>query len=40
LRHAHSVVIAMKELLIEIQATKRGIIPRALGFMAPRSNDR
>ena len=39
LRHAHSVVIAMKELLIEIQATKRGIIPRALGFMMPRSND-
>ena len=39
LRHAHSVVVAMKELLIEIQATKRGIIPRALGFMTPRSND-
>jgi hypothetical protein len=29
----------MKELLIEIQATKRGIIPRALSFMAARSHD-
>jgi hypothetical protein len=40
LRHAQNVVIAMRELLIEIQATRRGIIPRALGFMTPRSNDR
>jgi hypothetical protein len=39
LRHAQNVVVAMKELLIEIQATKRGIIPRALGFMVPRSGD-
>lgn len=39
LRHAQNVVIAMRELLIEIQATRRGIIPRALGFMAPRSNE-
>jgi hypothetical protein len=39
LRHAQGVVVAMKELLIEIHATKRGIIPRALGFMTPRSND-
>jgi hypothetical protein len=39
LRHAQHVVVAMKELLIEIQATKRGIIPRALGFMVPRSGD-
>jgi ElaB/YqjD/DUF883 family membrane-anchored ribosome-binding protein len=39
LRHAQGVVTAMRELLIEIQATKRGIIPRALGFMAPRSNE-
>ncbi len=39
LRHAQSVVTAMRELLIEIQATRRGIIPRALGFMAPRSNE-
>jgi len=39
LRHAHGVVVAMKELLIEIHATKRGIIPRALGFMTQRSND-
>jgi len=39
LRHAQSVVVAMKELLIEIQATRRGIIPRALGFMVPRSGD-
>jgi hypothetical protein len=39
LRHAQTVVVAMKELLIEIQATKRGIIPRALGFMVPRSGD-
>ncbi len=39
LRHAQGVVIAMKELLIEIHATKRGIIPRALGFMTPRSSD-
>jgi hypothetical protein len=38
-RHAQSVVVAMKELLIEIQATRRGIIPRALGFVAPRSRD-
>jgi hypothetical protein len=38
LRHAQSVVLAMRELLIEIQATRRGIIPRALGFMAPRSH--
>ncbi|HET7886571.1 MAG TPA: hypothetical protein VFL62_10125 [Bradyrhizobium sp.] len=36
-RHAQNVVVAMKELLIEIQATRRGIIPRALGFMVPRS---
>jgi hypothetical protein len=39
LRHAQSVVTAMRELLIEIQATRRGIIPRALGFMTPRSNE-
>jgi methyl-accepting chemotaxis protein len=39
LRHAQGVVTAMKELLIEIHATKRGIIPRALGFMTARSND-
>jgi hypothetical protein len=39
LRHAQAVVTAMRELLIEIQATRRGIIPRALGFMAPRSNE-
>jgi len=39
MRQAQSVVVAMKELLIEIQATKRGIIPRALGFMAPRSGN-
>jgi hypothetical protein len=39
LRHAQSVVMAMRELLIEIQATRRGIIPRALGFMTPRSNE-
>jgi hypothetical protein len=39
LRHAQNVVIAMKELLIEIQATRRGIIPRALGFMAPRPGE-
>ena len=39
LRHAQSVVTAMRELLIEIQATRRGIIPRALGFIAPRSNE-
>ena len=39
LRHAQNVVVAMKELLIEIQATKRGIIPRALDLMAPRSNE-
>ena len=39
LRHAQNVVVAMKELLIEIQATRRGIIPRALGFMVPRSGD-
>jgi hypothetical protein len=39
LRHAQGVVVAMKELLIEIQATRRGIIPRALGFMVPRSNN-
>ena len=39
LRHAQGVVTAMRELLIEIQATRRGIIPRALGFMAPRSNE-
>jgi len=39
LRHAQNVVVAMKELLIEIQATRRGIIPRALGFMVPRSSD-
>src|ERR1700761_889253 len=39
LRNAQSVVIAMRELLIEIQATRRGIIPRALGFMTPRSHD-
>jgi len=39
LRHAQAVVIAMKELLIEIQATRRGIIPRALGFMVPRSGN-
>ena len=39
LRHAQGVAVAMKELLIEIHATKRGIIPRALGFMTPRSND-
>jgi hypothetical protein len=39
LRHAQSVVNAMRELLIEIQATRRGIIPRALGFMTPRSNE-
>jgi hypothetical protein len=39
LRHAQGIVVAMKELLIEIQATKRGIIPRALSFMTPRSHD-
>ena len=39
LRHAQNVVIAMKELLIEIQATRRGIIPRALGFMTPRPGE-
>jgi len=39
LRHAQSVVMAMRELLIEIQATRRGFIPRALGFMTPRSNE-
>jgi hypothetical protein len=39
LRHAQNVVVAMRELLIEIQATKRGIIPRALGFMTPRSSE-
>ena len=39
LRHAQNVVTAMRELLIEIQATRRGIIPRALGFMTPRSNE-
>jgi hypothetical protein len=39
LRHAQSLVLAMKELLIEIQATRRGIIPRALGFMTPRSTE-
>lgn len=39
LRHAQNVVVAMKELLIEIHATKRGIIPRAFGFMTTRSND-
>ncbi len=38
-RQAQSVVVAMKELLIEIQATRRGIIPRALGFVAPRSGN-
>jgi len=38
LRHAQGVVVAMKELLIEIQATRRGIIPRALDFIAPRSH--
>lgn len=37
LRHAHAVTIAMKELLIEIRATRRGILPRALDFMTPRS---
>ena len=40
LRHAQGVVNAMRELLIEIQATRRGIIPRALGLMTPRSNER
>lgn len=39
LRHAKAVTLAMKELLIEIQATRRGILPRALGFMTPRSNN-
>jgi ElaB/YqjD/DUF883 family membrane-anchored ribosome-binding protein len=39
LRQAQSLVVAMKELLIEIQATRRGILPRALGFMTPRPND-
>jgi hypothetical protein len=38
-RQAQSVVVAMKELLIEVQATRRGIIPRALGFVAPRSGN-
>ena len=38
-RQAQSVVVAMRELLIEIQATRRGIIPRALGFVAPRSGN-
>jgi hypothetical protein len=40
LRQAQTVVIAMKELLQEIQATRRGIIPRALSFIAARSNDK
>src|SRR6202012_769282 len=39
LRHAQNVVIAMKELLIEIHATKRGIIPRAFGFITTRPNN-
>ncbi|HSY55202.1 MAG TPA: hypothetical protein VK834_02025, partial [Bradyrhizobium sp.] len=39
LRHAQNVVMAMKELLHEIQATRRGIIPRALSFIAARSHD-
>jgi hypothetical protein len=39
LRHAQNVVIAMKELLIEIHATKRGILPRAFGFMTTRPNN-
>jgi hypothetical protein len=39
LRHAKAVTLAMKELLIEIQATRRGILPRALGFMTPRSTN-
>ena len=38
-RQAQSVVIAMKELLIEVQATRRGIIPRALGFVSQRSGN-
>jgi hypothetical protein len=38
MRHAQGVVTAMKELLHEIQATRRGIIPRALSFIAARSN--
>jgi hypothetical protein len=38
MRHAQGVVMAMKELLHEIQATRRGIIPRALNFIAARSN--
>jgi ElaB/YqjD/DUF883 family membrane-anchored ribosome-binding protein len=40
LRQAQNVVNAMRELLIEIQATKRGLIPRAIsGFMTPRPTD-
>jgi ElaB/YqjD/DUF883 family membrane-anchored ribosome-binding protein len=39
LRHAQNVVMAMKELLHEIPATRRGIIPRALSFIAARSHD-
>ena len=38
MRHAQGVVVAMKELLQEIQATKRGLIPRALDFITPRSH--
>jgi hypothetical protein len=39
LHHAQNVVVAMRELLIEIQATRRGLIPRALGFMTPRPTE-
>ena len=38
LRHTQNVVLAMKELLQEIQATRRGLIPRAWDFMTTRSN--
>jgi hypothetical protein len=38
LRHTQNVVLAMKELLREIQASRRGLIPRAWDFMTARSN--
>jgi ElaB/YqjD/DUF883 family membrane-anchored ribosome-binding protein len=40
LRQAQTVVMAMKELLHEIQATRRGIIPRAVSFITARSHDK
>ena len=38
LRHTQNVALAMKELLREIQATRRGLIPRAWDFVTARWN--